>query len=310
MHVHPPDRDAMLPVDQVAEIARQAGLEFVVLTPHMYPWHWEDRGRRARWLAAYETVATQARATEGITLIPGVEYTVINYGHFGVSGVDAAALRGDDFLDAADAAGAFVVVNHPFAVPTKLPGVPVSERDLSFKPWTEGRGAVPPAVDGVEVWNVPLGVANLFSAPGGKTGEQSAWIEADARARATRRPMVAVGGTDNHLNSITPTTWVLAADASEASILGALRSGAVCVGGPEAGGLEARGAGDQAWVPIGGVAHGDRVELRWPGRAQLFVDGVDRGEHDGGFVDDAAAGVHTYRIVVGESRCGFVYANL
>jgi hypothetical protein len=55
---------------------------------------------------------------------------------------------------------------------------------------------------------------------------------------------------------------------------------------------------------------GARVELRWQGRARLFVDGADRGIHDGGWVHDEAAGVHTYRIVVGDSRCGFIYANL
>lgn len=47
-------------------------------------------------------------------------------------------------------------------------------------------------------------------------------------------------------------------------------------------------------------------------RARMFVDGVDRGEHDGAFThtDVDAAAAHTYRIVLGASRSGFVYANL
>ncbi|MDQ3367888.1 MAG: hypothetical protein M3680_20890, partial [Myxococcota bacterium] len=54
----------------------------------------------------------------------------------------------------------------------------------------------------------------------------------------------------------------------------------------------------------------ERVELRWQGRARLYVDGRDVGEHDGAFTHAAAAGVHTYRLQLGSSRCGFVYANL
>ena len=34
------------------------------------------------------------------------------------------------------------------------------------------------------------------------------------------------------------------------------------------------------------------------------------GEHDGMFTHEGAAGVHTYRITLGTSRCGFIYANL
>jgi hypothetical protein len=69
------------------------------------------------------------------------------------------------------------------------------------------------------------------------------------------------------------------------------------------------GAG--AWAAIGESTHAERkVELRWTGRARLFIDGVDAGEHDGGFTQDPAAGTHTYRITLGSSRCGFVSANL
>ena len=53
-----------------------------------------------------------------------------------------------------------------------------------------------------------------------------------------------------------------------------------------------------------------RVDLRWTGRARLFIDGADAGEHDGGYTHAASADPHTYRIEVGASRCGFLYANL
>ena len=102
---------------------------------------------------------------------------------------------------------------------------------------------------------------------------------------------------------------VLAADPSERAILEGLRAGATCVGGPEAGSLRARGDGD--WVRIGGVVHAPTAAtLAWDGKARLFVDDVDLGEHDGGFTHDTAGTSHTYRIELGASRCGFVYANL
>jgi hypothetical protein len=99
-----------------------------------------------------DVMATRARALTGFTVIPGVEYTVWGFGHFGVSGVDLATI-GNDFLTDATQRGAIVVVNHPFAQPTRIPGVPISEMDLSFRPWTTGGAS--PHLDGVEVWNFP-----------------------------------------------------------------------------------------------------------------------------------------------------------
>jgi hypothetical protein len=57
------------------------------------------------------------------------------------------------------------------------------------------------------------------------------------------------------------------------------------------------------------VAATRRVDLRWSGRARLFVDGVDAGEHAGGTTHDAGPDPHTYRIETGASR-GFLYANI
>ncbi len=301
-HVSPLDDVEGQTLDAAALAARahDVGAEFLILTPHLRPSTWRTPAKRKAWLAKWKAM----RAVDApITVIAGAEYTVYGYGHFGVSGVDLAALDGGDVLSAD---GAVVVVNHPYAVPTHV-GVRVSDMDLSFRPWTTGKGEVP-RLDGVEVWNMPLDLANTISTPGGATGEERAFAAADALARASRRHVAVVGGNDNHRAFVRPSTWVLAADAGEASILTALRAGATCVGGADAGSLEARG--DGAWARIGEAVRGDRVELRWTGVAQLFVDGQDRGEHDGGWIHADAAGPHTYRIVVGDSRCGFVYANL
>lgn len=309
LHVHPAPFDvregaSLTPAD-LAELGPRAGLEWAILTPHVRPPTWSDPGDRKRWLAKWTQMASEARAVTSMTLIPGTEYTDWTYGHFGVSGVDLATL-GDDVLASAHARGAFIVVNHPFAEPTHIPGFAVSEMNLSFRPWTTGHGAVP-HLDGVEVYNLPLGIANVISS--GPSGETRAFTAADELARREHRPIAVVGGSDTHSRVLTPTTWVLAPDAREASILAALRAGATCVGGPEAGSLEARGD-DGRWAAIGeSVIAKASVTLRWTGRARLYIDGADAGEHDGGFTHAAAGAMHTYRIVVGGSRCGFVYAN-
>jgi hypothetical protein len=292
---------------------------FVILTPHLWSSGWRSLKERKRHLRNWATLVETARAAQaktGVTLIPGVEFGVPSYGHFSVSGIDLGTLAGaDDFLVAARAAGAFIVVNHPFAVPTKIPGIPESRMNLSFRRWTEDKDGFD-EVDGVEAWNLPLGMANLISAPGGATGEERAFSTADRIVRAEARRLAMVGGTDNHAGWVMPTTWVLAEGGSAEAILEALRGGAICLGGPEAGGLRAHGDGDPAgrWASIGdAVTATARVELVWSGRARLFIDGVDAGEHDDGYVDEhvgGAAAIHTYRIVIGASRSGFLYANL
>ncbi len=305
MHVSPPDdpADVKLSAAEIAKAAKLAKLDFVVLTPHVWPARWNGTFRR-QW----RSLANSARAEHGVTLIPGVEWTT-GQGHFGVTGLELDTL-GNDFLPAAHAAGAFITVNHPFAVPTNIPGARASNYDMSYRVWSEKQPGFT-GIDGVEVWNVPLALANLISRPGGRTGEARAWSAADAVVHAEHRRITAVGGTDNHQLNIMATTWVLAVDTSEAAILEALRAGATCLGGPEAGTIRARGDADPAWVRVGGNVHATTsTTLAWNGRARLYVDDVDRGEHDGGFVHPTAGALHTYRIEVGASRCGFIYANL
>ena len=310
MHVSPPDdpNDVAMSAAQIARAAKKQGMEFVILTPHMGRM---NAAARTRFAARWKKLADDARANTDVTLIPGAELGIPGLGHFGISGIDIGALGGDPLADAR-AAGAFVVVNHPFAVPTRIPGIEVSHFDLSYQPWSRGAKGWSD-FDGVEVLNLPLSLANLVSKPGGKTGEERAFEAADLRARSEHRRVTVTGGTDNHRHVVVPTTWVLAADASEAAILTALRAGATCVGGPEAGDLRAHGDGDAAgsWARIGDSVHASqRVELRWTGKAELFVDGIDQGERDGGAKISVDNDVHTFRIAIGASRCGFVYANL
>jgi len=305
MHVAPPDTDDVTAsIADIAHAATEAGMDFVVLTPHLWDGQWQDHREERR--QAWRTFAKAARAVATPTLIPGTEWTTRS-GHFTVVGADLAAIRSPSFLDAAHAAGAFISVNHPFAVPSHVPNVRISDFDMSYRVWSQ-RAPGFTAIDGAEVWNVPLALANVFVRPGGKTSEERTWVELDRIVHEEHRAVTAVGGTDDHHGHAMATTWVLAADASEPAILAGLREHATCVGGPEAGSFRAKG--DGAWVAIGGTVIAQTITLAWSGTARLFIDGVDRGEHDGGFVHATGGELHTYRIAVGRSRSGFIYANL
>jgi hypothetical protein len=306
MHVSPPDHrgDVALSIAEIATRATKAGMDFVVLTPHLWTARWNDD--RGRWQRAWRELASAAAAIATPTMIPGAEWTTRD-GHFTVAGADLASLRGEDFLAAAEEAGAFISVNHPFAVPTKIPGVRASHYDMSYRAWTQRRDGFV-AIDGAEVWNVPLAFANLVSRPGGRTAEDRTWSELDRMVHRERRRVTAVGGTDNHASNVMATTWVLAVDATATAILAALRDGATCIGGPEAGTLRARGDGE--WVQIGGEITGPVAMLEWAGTARVFVDNIDHGQHDGRFTHTTEGALHTYRIELGTSRSGFIYANL
>ncbi len=307
MHVAPPDSksDVALSIDAIATAAVKAGMDFVVLTPHLWPWRWHDD--RSDWAEAWRELAEAAARLSIPTMIPGAEWTT-RAGHFTIAGTDLASLAGDDFLAAADRAGAWISVNHPFATPTRIPGVRASHYDMSYRVWTENREGFR-AIDGAEVWNVPLSFANVLSRPGGKTGEELAWAALDRVVHEERRHVAAVGGTDNHQENVMATTWVLALDATAGAILEALRNGATCVGSAAAGTL--RGRGDGAWVAIGGEVRGAITELAWTGgAARVYVDNVDQGEYASSFTHETGGALHTYRIQLGASRSGFIYANL
>ena len=65
------------------------------------------------------------------------------------------------------------------------------------------------------------------------------------------------------------------------------------------------------WQRIGAVLAADRrVELRWRGSAELFIDGVSQGHIRGGYVHAIQPGsFHFYRIVAGRSLSGYILVN-
>src|SRR5689334_3508915 len=71
MHVAPPDdpADVMMNVPAIADAARTNGLDFVLLTPHLWASRWGD-AFRTEW----HTLARDAAAIETPAMIPGVEW--------------------------------------------------------------------------------------------------------------------------------------------------------------------------------------------------------------------------------------------
>lgn len=309
-HVSPPDPsdDVSVGPKEIARLAKERGLDFVFVVPHLWTGSWKKE--RKQFLAAYDALVKVARATPDVTLIPGVEFGVPKLGHFGVSDLDLRQIqKREDFLEAANEAGAFIVLNHPYALPLKIAGFKTSHFDMSYRPWTGGKPGFS-GFDAVESWNAPLSLGNLLSTPTGKTAEEETLLKAEQWARTQKKKLTLVGGSDNHATLLLATTWVYAKDKQEASLLEALRAGRTCVGGPEAQSFTARGDLDAKPVGIGGNVRAQKqVVLQFFGEARVFVDGVDQGLHKDQFIAQSDSSPHTFRVVMGRSRSGFIYAN-
>jgi hypothetical protein len=241
LHVHTVNSDGTLRTPEIVELSRRAGLDFVALTDHNSTRQNEEIG-----------------AIDGITVIPGMEYT--NYrGHAnfffpdGRRHLDCDPLSNNveemmATLTAARASGAVVCLNHTHC-------------DLC--PWTFGFDGFP--YDLVEVWNGTAG-----------TG--------DARARAWWHERLAagaqifiVGGSDFHRHEVlrtvgAPSTFVYAASRSPGDIMAGLVAGRSFVAFSSAGprldlriggtGLGQRAPeGGAGSVEVRGVRMGDRLVL-------------------------------------------------
>lgn len=251
LHVHSRESgDARPDLDAVAEAARAAGLDFVILSDH-------NVVTSGDWIAD-----AQARHPD-VLLVPGIEYTTYD-GHanapgatawldhrVGQPGVTASAAAAD-----AVAQGALFSINHPT--------LELGETCIGCA-WGH---EVPTDTHAVEVANggwEPVGA--LF------TPSAIAFWEGLA---AEGRRLAAVGGSDDHkagedLGAFdspigTPTTWVYATELSHAALLEGLRAQRTMVGldGPDSPAV--------AWGSDGVAEGGDVVGS--PQHLTLTVDGV------------------------------------
>ena len=190
LHAHTFHSDGVMSVAELAAHAVERGLDFIAVTDHNTVSHHAFLG--------------PASARYGVTLLPGQEVTT-ELGHAGVLG-DAGWVDfrepASSWLAAAEAAGALMSVNHPFAGPVS---------------WVHPMPRRPPLL---EVWHWSW-LDLSWTTP------LSWWQAWDPAA-------IPVGGSDWHRPGSdaplgTPTTWVLCADASTAGVLDGLRAGRVAI---------------------------------------------------------------------------------
>jgi hypothetical protein len=238
LHIHTLNSDGAYTTAFVIQSGAQAGLDFIALTDH--------NNMKQN---------TEIGNPEGITVIPGVEFT--NYrGHANIFFTDPAAEFNDDFLvnsfdemaalfRRAKAAGAFISLNHPIT-------------DCS---WEFGFEGFP--YDMLEVWNGPMRSFNLQS------------IALWHRFLCEGKKLPAVGGSDTHWNDFarifgTPCNFVYSYGRSAEDILDGLKRGrnsiAYAPGGPHLN------------LDIGGAGLGDTAALRPGLEGEAVVNGACQGD--------------------------------
>ena len=210
LHTHTVHSDGVLTVSQLAALAAGRGLDFLAVTDHNTVSHHAE-------LAA-------ASRQYGITLLPGQEVTT-DGGHAGALGdvgwIDFRE-EPDAWLDATEAAGGLLSVNHPFAGPVS---------------WTRPMRRRPPLL---EVWHWSW-LDPRWTLP------LSWWLAWDPAA-------IPVGGSDWHQEGSDappgrPTTWVECQGDEPAGVLEGLRAGRVAISAERDGPVLLRH--DDALVAVG-----------------------------------------------------------
>jgi PHP domain len=214
LHAHTVHSDGVLTVSELAVLAVERGLDFVAVTDHNTVSHHAELPAAAR--------------RYGITLLPGQEVTT-DGGHAGALGdigwIDFRRPP-DDWLDATEAGGGLLSINHPFAGPVSWVH-PMRRRppliELWHWSWLDLR------------WTTPLG-----------------WWQAwDPTA-------IPVGGSDWHRPGSDaplgrPTTWVQCAGTEPGDVLDGLRAGLVAISAERDGPVLLRHEGDFVAIDADGL---------------------------------------------------------
>jgi hypothetical protein len=214
LHAHTVHSDGVLTVSELAVLAVERGLDFLAVTDHNTVSHHAELAAAAR--------------RYGITLIPGQEVTT-DRGHAGAFGdlgwIDFRR-EPDDWLDATEAGGGLLSVNHPFA------------GDVS---WVHPMRRRPPLV---EVWHW--------------SWLDLRWTTPLAWWQAWDPTAVPVGGSDWHRPGSDappgrPTTWVQCTGDEPGDVLAGLRAGRVAISAERDGPVLLRHDGDLVAVDADGT---------------------------------------------------------
>jgi hypothetical protein len=214
LHTHTVHSDGVLTVQELAALAVEGGLDFIAVTDHNTVSHHADLPAATR--------------RYGITLLPGQEVTT-DGGHAGALGdigwIDFRQ-EPDDWLEATEAGGGLLSVNHPFAGPVS---------------WVRPMRRRPPLI---EVWHWSW-LDLRWTTP------LSWWLAWDAAA-------IPVGGSDWHRQGSDappgrPTTWVECTGDEPADVLDGLRAGRVAISAERDGPVLLRHDGDLVAIDADGT---------------------------------------------------------
>jgi hypothetical protein len=214
LHAHTVHSDGVLTVSELAVLAVERGLDFIAVTDHN--------------TVSHHTELPAAARRYGITLLPGQEVTT-DGGHAGALGdigwIDFRQPP-DDWLDATEAGGGLLSINHPFAGPVS---------------WVHPMRRRPPLV---EVWHWSW-LDLRWTTP---LGWWQAW---DPTA-------IPVGGSDWHRPGSDaplgrPTTWVQCAGTEPDDVLDGLRAGLVAISAERDGPVLVRHEGDFVAIDADGL---------------------------------------------------------
>lgn len=257
LHAHTVASDGVLTAEELARLARANDLDFLAVTDH---------NQMAKGDALPQI--------EGITLIPGVEWTHYR-GHANFLGCDrpygAPFATNDESemrrcFESGRARGAFISLNHPCD---------------SGCPFTLDMGGLP--FDALEVWNGPMREDNLKAV--------QLW---HSMLTAGKRVPIC-GGSDYHRNTPFiflggPTTCVHALSAAPSDILDALRQGhsyiifapdgpALTLDGGETLPGETAPAGRALHVEVTGLLPGDTVLAMTPRGPEKLLETTEAGSY-------------------------------
>ena len=334
-HVVPPDPpghvDRGLP--ETIAIARQEGLDFVLLTPHVRARFFADPARRASVVESQRALGTELGKQElgNLIALRGIEYTDFEYGHLTMGfadleetlaslPVEEARAHPELFVRRWIEHGGIVAINHPVLTP--LPSMPfrAARGDLSWRPFLEP-GPFPPEIaaatheaQGIETFNLAVTHMRdgLLLGDRDRSMRHASYLLA-RRARLDRRRITAIGGSDSHTHHLRAATYVLAEARSPAANRDAILRGRTCVRSPEACSFEARDKSAGAWEPVGSSLHSARIEVRAEGQPIVILrDGVVVARPRSGEVvaiDTDASACSVLYAQVGEGFSSPIYAG-